>query len=112
MSKNFEVLLVRFPFTDLKSTKLRPALSINSFEVPGLAHFHIVAMMTSQIGGISFPYDVHLSKWKEANLPKETLVRLAKLVTIENSIIKENLGVLEDEDAKKIKKNLTKLWTL
>lgn len=56
-----------------------------------LGVFHLCAMMTSQVKGLSFPQDITINDWKNANLPKATLVRLAKVVTLEKTLIKKLL---------------------
>lgn len=102
----YEVLLVRFPFSDIKVGKVRPALLLRSIEVPQLSTFYLVAMMTSNVSGLPFPDDIILTDWKDSGLPKPSLVRLAKLVTIDATLVKKSFGVLSAKDSKKIKKTL------
>jgi mRNA interferase MazF len=50
-----DVLLVKFPNSDLRSTKLRPALVVQaSYLKTGLSQF-IVAMITSRVGRSGYP---------------------------------------------------------
>lgn len=51
-------------------------------------------MVTSQLSGLAFPGDTVLAKWTEAGLPKPSLVRLAKVVAVDGSLIRKKLGTL------------------
>lgn len=94
----FDVVLVPFPFADLTTTKQRPCLLLECVTVNRLANLLIVAMMTSQIDGRSFPHDVSIKDWQGAGLPKPTLIRLAKLVTVEAKLVRRTLGRLTPHD--------------
>jgi mRNA interferase MazF len=106
----FDLVLVPFPFTDLSSTKQRPCLVLSAIHPAGLPPHYIVAMVTSQIAGLSFPGDTVLSEWKAAGLPKPSLVRLAKLVTVESAVIRKKLGRLEPSDQRKVESNFGRLF--
>jgi len=99
----FDVVLVPFPFADLTTAKQRPCLLLESVKVDRLANLLIVAMMTSQVDGRAFPHDVSVKDWHGAGLPKPTLIRLSKLVTVESKLIRRKLGRLtpHDQTAKK-----------
>src|SRR5262249_13295366 len=96
----FDFVLLPFPFTDLSTTKQRPCLILAALHPKGLAEHYIVAMITSQLTGFSFPGDTLLAKWREAGLPKPSMVRLAKVVTIERSLVRKKLGALQGADRK------------
>ena len=63
----------------------------------------ILAMMTSQIQPPNFPHDVILKDYIEAGLPKATLVRLGKIVTLDTSMVFKQIGKLTKRDQAKIK---------
>ena len=70
----------------------------------------VVCMMTSQIEKPWFPYDIKIEDLEHANLPKPTLIRLGKIVTIDSKLVLKKLGSLHTSDKKNVKKNLKKLF--
>jgi len=82
-----------------------------AFHPKGLPEHYIIAMVTSQLTGLPFPGDTLLVKWREAGLPKPSLVRLAKVVTIELSLIRKKLGALHAADRKTIRRHFRSVFT-
>jgi len=107
----FDVVLVPFPFSDLKTLKKRPALVLSSFEQKRLGEFLIIAMMTSNVAGLHFPSDIELTDWAGAGLPKPTTIRLTKMVTVEAGNIQKKIGSLRPEDQKKVKQQLKAIFS-
>jgi mRNA interferase MazF len=107
----FDVVLVPFPFTDLSTAKRRPALVVAVLSPTRWRRRHlIISMMTSQVDGLAFPHDCGIVDLKSAGLPKPTLVRLAKMVTIDESILQKRLGLLGEPDRVRIRKEMRLLW--
>ena len=100
----FDIVLMPFPFTDLSTTKRRPVLILHGYEWPKLPPHYLVAMVTSQTDALKFPEDVRLGQWQEAGLPKISLVRLGKLVTLDGSLLIKRLGRLSTTDQTAIKR--------
>jgi mRNA interferase MazF len=95
---------VPFPFTDLSSTKRRPALIVSP-DVYNAGKDVVIAYVTSQLTSKSLYGDYRLQKWKEAGLPKPSLVRM-KFATLDKGIIIKRLGKLETDDSEEIEKIL------
>ncbi len=106
----FDVVLVPFPFADLSSSKRRPCLVLATFRPKSLGEHVIVAMMTSQVSPPLFPHDVRLRDFAQAKLPKPTLVRLSKVVTLDASLIVKRLGRLAEYDSKVVRKEFTAMF--
>jgi mRNA interferase MazF len=106
----FEIVLVPFPFADLTSSKRRPCLVLASFRPKSMGEHLILAMMTSQVKPPNFPHDVILKNFEEAGLPKATLVRLSKIVTLDSSMVYKKLGKLSKKDQAAIKIEFGKLF--
>jgi len=67
-------------------------------------------MVTSQLDGVVFPGDTRFSKWREAGLPKPSMVRLAKVVTVERSLIRKKLGTVHASDKSAIRRQFRKVF--
>jgi mRNA interferase MazF len=107
----FDVVLLPFPFTDLRTTRQRPCVILSAFQPKGLAEHYVVAMVTSQLSGLAFPGDTVLAKWSEAGLPKPSLVRMAKVVTVDRSLIRKKVGTLEEADRKAIRRQFRQVFS-
>ena len=106
----FEIVLVPFPFADLSSNKRRPCLILSIIKPKKLGEHAIVAMITSQLSGPRFPFDIELLEYKFSGLPKPSLVRLAKIVTVDRNLIIKKLGSLHQKDQKVVKLEFQKLF--
>lgn len=95
-----EVVLVKFPFSDLESTKKRPALVLIQSEVTDKIGVVTIAMITSKVEGMKFPADVKIENWKKSGLLHPSLVRLSKIATVDLSLVDKSLGRLDSVDLK------------
>ncbi len=93
-----DVVLVKFPFNDLETTKKRPALVLSVSEVSEKISLITVVMITSKIDGIKFPGDYKIEKWKQVGLIFPSLIRFAKITSIEKELISKTLGKLDSMD--------------
>ncbi|MYL06641.1 MAG: type II toxin-antitoxin system PemK/MazF family toxin [Gemmatimonadales bacterium] len=77
-----DIVLVSFPFTDLTSTKRRPALVLSPDSFNAAGEDLVLAAVTSHITGD--PNAVHLrrSDFAEGGLPKASMVKTTKLFTM------------------------------
>ena len=107
---SFDVVLVPFPFTDLSAVKRRPCLVLASYRPKPLGEHVVLAMMTSQVSGHGFPWDVNLQHASSAGLPKPTLVRLGKMVTLESKLVVKSLGSLHAQDRAAVRAEFVRLF--
>ncbi len=99
-SKN-EVILVRYPFSDLSNVKVRPAVIVSSFH---LSQDIIITPLTSKIGSLLEGKFI-LSDWATAGLNVATAAKRGVYTVHENLIIKV-IGKLVDADAEKLDQSL------
>ena len=90
-----DVVLVSFPFTDLTSSKRRPALVLlpDSFNTAGLDL--VLAAINSHI--TDDPNAVHLRRgdFAEGGLPKVSIVKTTKLFTMHSALVVKRIGALQ-----------------
>ena len=87
-----DIVLIPFPFTDLSGTKNRPALILVSGELD-----LVVAFITSQIKWQEFS-DIKVESSTTNGLKGSSLIRLAKLATLDRDLILGKLGNLSQND--------------
>jgi hypothetical protein len=67
-------------------------------------------MVTSQLDGVVFEHDHVLGDYAVAGLPKPSLVRVAKLVTVEDTMLLKRLGTLSKSDRARVRQNVAALF--
>jgi mRNA interferase MazF len=87
-----DVVLVRFPFTDLSGQKVRPALIVGRSRGDDL----ILAFMTSRLAPADARVDLLLQpgdpEFPAMGLKAAALIRLDKLATLHRGLIRRRLG--------------------
>lgn len=96
------VVLVLFPYSDLRTAKLRPALIVQADDLQtGLPQF-IVAMITSRMFRAHHPSRVPIllstSQGQQSGLLSDSVVMTDNLATIAESEIDREIGVLPMSD--------------
>jgi len=69
-------------------------------------------MMTSQVEQPRFPFDILVEDFLEAGLPKPTLIRLGKIVTLDGGLIVKKIGRLPTSEQSNINLGLKKMFNL
>jgi len=93
-----EVVLVRFPFTEVAAAKKRPALVLSRTARAPRYALVTLAMITSQVEALDFQGDVLLADWEEAGLLHPSLLRMAKVATVDEELIDKPIGRLSRAD--------------
>ena len=90
----FDVILVCYHFSDLSSSKLRPAV------IASTAHPSqdiLITPLTSKIGSL-LPREFVLSEWAAAGLNVSTAVKRG-VYTVHKSLVRKVIGQLAKDDA-------------
>jgi mRNA interferase MazF len=98
-----DIVLLKFPFTDGKSFKRRPALIINDYDDGDI----IVCRITSQI--YETTYDVNINNWEKSGLRLPSVIRVHKLATLEKDMVELKLGQIDNSTKKEIRTIIAKL---
>ncbi len=93
-----QIVLVRFPFTDLTSSKQRPALVVASQAFMGSGDDLIVAAISGQRVDRPGEFDHVVQAWEASGLLMPSVVRAGKLVTLHRDLIRRSLGSLTATD--------------
>ena len=109
-----DILLIPFPFTDLSSQKKRSCIIISSSEFNNFHPDLILAAITSQIPVEISSTEYLLSKKEQltCGLPKPSLVKLGKIVTLDKRLIRKRLGSLPPASTKKVLTKIKKIFKL
>ena len=103
-----DIVLIRFPQTDLKQGKLRPALviAISPSRHPDL----LLALISSQLHQATPNFDeiIHPSDpdYITTGLKTASVIRLGRLTTVETSVINARLGSISSARLMKTRENL------
>lgn len=103
-----DIVLIRFPQTDLQTGKLRPTLVVAA--APGRHPDLLLALISSRtyqaIPDFDELIDVYDSDYSESGLKVRSVVRLTRLATVETSVINARLGRISPERLQKIRHRL------
>jgi mRNA interferase MazF len=101
----WDIVKVPFPYTDRPVRERRPALVIVADDVQRQHGLLWVLMITSAVNR-GWPGDVPVSDLRQAGLPVESVVRTAKVATIEAKEA-ERIGSLPELDRRAVSGHLT-----
>ncbi len=104
--KQGDIILVPFPFSDLSSTKTRPAVVVSNNELKG--EDVIVVGMTSQAGG-RYSLSLEDGDLEKGILPVKSYLRYNKVVSLQKSMMRRHVGRLSLKKRKALIKSLKSL---
>ena len=99
-SKN-DVILVRYPFSDLSASKVRPAVVVNA---PHVSQDLFIVALTSRAVSL-LPGEFLLTEWRAAGLNVPTVVKRG-LYTVHETLIIKIVGRLLYLDADQLERSL------
>jgi len=109
-----KIVLVPFPFDDLSSKKVRPAICLTG-EIKPYNHI-VLAFITSRIllspETTDFVIDTKDADFAKTGLKVSSMIRLHRLITVSKSIILRELGELPNLMKPKIERKLKDLFEL
>ena len=102
-SKN-EVILVRYPFTDLSGIKVRPAIAVHA---PHSSQDLVIVPLTSQVSSLQAG-EFALANWSACGLNLPSAVKRG-IYTVHPTLVVKQLGQLTTPDANSLEQSL-RLW--
>jgi mRNA interferase MazF len=107
--RQFDVVVVPFPFTDKATSKRRPALVLSDARTFNHRVGQSILAMITSAKNSSWPLDVDISNLDVAGLSSSSIVRM-KLFTLDHDLIVRKAGELCGTDQEAIKGALSKLF--
>lgn len=108
MPKAGQIVLFRFPLTDLRLGKLRPALIIKM--LPGQHDDWLICMISSQlhheIKGVDNIMQTADADFVQSGLKAASLIRTSRLAVINATLLAGAIGEIDNNRLEKIKANL------
>ena len=96
-----DVVLVRYPFSDLTGSKVRPAVVVNALHS---SRDLLVVALTSRTRDL-LAGEFVLSSWNKVGLNVETAVKRG-VYTLEETLVRKRVGTLEADDATRLEQSL------
>jgi len=109
-----KVVLVPFPFDDLSTTKVRPALCLTD---PIGPHRHVFlsfisSLISADLTETDLVLDPEQADFSATGLRASSTVHLHRLMTVTTSLIRRQLGQLSPQMQKKVAHKLRRLFGL
>ncbi|MBT4376905.1 type II toxin-antitoxin system PemK/MazF family toxin [archaeon] len=99
-----EIVVVPFPFSDLSSSKRRPALIISTPKGEDI----LLTQITSKFN--LNKYSINISKdFEKGNFPEESFVKINRLFSADKNIILYKKGKLKKSKIREIKKSIIRM---
>ena len=110
----YKVVLVPFPFDDLSTHKVHPAVCLTD---PITEHKHVIlAFITSRLPDTPLATDIMINKsdpnFNETGLHVSSTLQLHRLMTVTTTLIRRELGQLSPQMQKHVEQRLRILFGL
>ncbi len=100
-----DIVVMPFPFTDLSSTKKRPALIVSTL----LGDDLIVCQITGKVKEDTYVVKIKDSDIKGGKLKGDSFIRTNKIFTADKSIILYKVGSLEKNKMREVENKIIKI---
>lgn len=109
MKKAGQVVVFRFPQTDLEDGKLRPALLLG--KLPGEYDDWLICMISSQTRQYITEFDELVDDgdedFKQSGLKVSSVIRVGRLAVVSGGILLGAIGEISSERLNRVKNNLS-----
>src|SRR3989338_622266 len=93
-----DIIVVPFPFTDLSSTRKRPALVLSNLEGDDL----VICEITSTIRKDSYVVSLENKDLESGKLKTNSIIRPNRILTINRNIINYKFGKIKDSKLQEV----------
>jgi len=107
--KQGEILIVPFPFSDLRGTKQRPVLVLSKTEYNNNCDDIITCGLTSNLKDSKCSVLLENEDLIEGQIPSSSRIKVDKLFTMEKSIVRKKVARINKNTFEKVKKEFFNL---
>ena len=104
--KQKDVVLLPYPFTDLKGKKVRPALVVSNDFVNSKSKDCIMLPLTSVIKDEPYSIVINQDDLSSGQLIKSSRIKVDKIFTVEKRLIVMRIGTMSNNTFEKVKAEL------
>jgi mRNA interferase MazF len=106
-----EIVVLPFPYTDLSSSKLRPALVISDAEFNEAGPDVVVCAITSRLRNSSQSVLIGQEDLERGALPRPSRVKVANVVTIDKTIVRKRVARLKPAPFARVMREFESMFT-
>jgi len=110
MIQEGQIVLFKFPQTDLPSGKLRPALVIR--KLPGRFDDWLICMISSQLSQRLEDFDVIVggteADFETSGLKTDSVIRVSRLAVVSSAILLGSIGTISEDRLSLIRNRIVK----
>lgn len=105
-----DLVLLPYPFSNLKEKKMRPALVVSSNNFNSICSDCIAVPLTSVIKEEPFSVLINQADLSNGKLIKASRIRIDKIFSVEKKIIRMKIGSVSDTFFDKIKFEISEIF--
>jgi mRNA interferase MazF len=105
-----EIVLLPYPFSDLKGTKVRPALVVSNDSFNKKSDDCIMVPLTTVIKDEPYSVMIRQEDLYSGKIIKPSRARADKIFTVEKDLIIMKIGILDDKTFNKIKNEIANVF--
>ena|SRR5438445_7873280 len=104
-----DLVLISFPFSDLKTTKVRPVVVISNDEYNKKFEDMIVVPMTTNLQVREYAFLITNKELDSGNLIRDSKIKVDRIFSINQKLVKMKIGKIKKEIHQKIKTTISQL---
>jgi len=108
--KQGDIILVKFPYSDLQNFKLRLALIISNQTLEKYNDFIILGITSIKLGDKNLEITIDNTNLFQGSLPKKSYIRVSKIVSLEKNLIIKKVAQINEKKLKEILEKLSKIF--
>jgi len=105
-----EIVLLPYPFSNLKANKIRPALIVSNNNFNKKSDDCIMVPLTAVIKNEPYSILINQENLSSGNLIKPSRIRVDKIFCVEKNLIKMKIGVVDNRVLGSVKKEINKMF--